>query len=251
LVEDQQTESFYDAAPLEPHLLYQGEIIIDQPVLYPIKASRWLMVRTYKGGSVLEAIQNGQTPTGLKVWDSNKVDLLWDEHKLGDFALGQLQKVPALVLSQTCDIGTKDSIQIAPIFPAPQDDSYVGKLLRLDIFSAFPIPPHPPEIETNSFADLEQIQSVPKSYLKRIKPEHHFRLRPENILNLQRHITRFFGRPNSFDAGADKVPREGKYLCIRCVYSNGIISSIELKEKADFPRCSKCGGPQWIFTAGK
>jgi hypothetical protein len=247
LVEKIDQNDFYDAAPLEPHLVYQGEVLVDVPILYMSKISRWLLVRTGKGGSVMEALQNGQTPGTVKVWDSNKTDILWNEHQEGDYALGQLSKAPVLVLSQTCDIQTKQSIQVAPILPAPDDGSYVGRLERHEIFSAFPIAPHPPEIENFRFADFEQIQSVHKSYIKRLKPEHHFRLSPANVRLLQRSITRYYGRPNSFDAESDRVPRSGTYLCTSCFYMKGVVSEAILEEKSPFPPCAKCHGGQWVL----
>src|SRR5258708_32525550 len=110
------------------------------------KMSRWLLVRTGSGRPVLEALQNGQTPGTVKVLDSNRSQILWNEAGEGDFALGRLLKIPVLVLSQNCDIQQKDSIQVAPIFKAPDDGSYLGKLSRGEIFSAFHVPPHPPDI---------------------------------------------------------------------------------------------------------
>jgi hypothetical protein len=244
LVDDKEN-SFYDAAPLEPHLVYQGEILTDVPIFNMPLASRWLLVRTGKGGPVMEALNSGQTPGLVKVWDSNKTEQLWNEAGVGDYALGYLRKVPVLVLSQTCDIAQKTFIQIAPVFTAEGDPKHIERLAAREIWSAFPLIAHAPQIAQLSFADLEQIQAIHKSYIKRIKPEQHFRISPANVRELQYFITRYFGRPNSYDADQDKAPREGHYLCVSCFYMHGDVVDTELKEGQDFPHC-ECGGRLWV-----
>jgi hypothetical protein len=72
----------------------------------------------------------------------------------------------------------------------------------------------------HSYADLEQIQAVHKTYVKRLTPEQHVRLNANRTRELQRHITKFFGRPNSFDSRADKAPSKGTYLCVNCFFTS-------------------------------
>jgi hypothetical protein len=247
LVSESSRDKHYDAAPLEPHLLYQGEIVTDLPLLHMPKISRWLLVRTGKGDPVMDALQNGQTPGIVKVLDSNKTAITWDNEQTGDYGLGYLLKTPVLVLNQTCDVQQKDWLQVAPVFPAKGDAAYLQRLERGEIFDSFPLSAHPPEIMVASFADLEQIQAVHKSYIKRVRNNQHFRLAPEKVRRLQSFLTRYFGRPNSFDVDHDSVPRTGTYLCISCFYMDGEISSIDALEDAHFPRCEKCGAGQWIL----
>lgn len=243
-----QNEPFYDAAPPEPHLLYQGEILVDVPLFVMPKESRWLLLRTRSGKPVEEAIQYGNLGGQVLVKDSNQSAEQWDEAGPdGDYAMGRLTKSPVLVLSQTCDIQNKDFIQVAPIYHT-KDDSYLGKLTRGEILSAFHLLPHPPHWATDAYADFEQIQAVHKSYRKQI-PEH-FRLAPLNILRLQQAVTRYFGRPNVYDAHSDIAPVEAIYMCASCFYRNGIVTSVDLKKRDRFGDCKKCGSSGWVIQLG-
>jgi hypothetical protein len=241
------SDEFYDAAPLEPHLLYQGEILVDVPFLDMPKPSNWLLLRTRSGRRVDEALAHGSIGGLVRVLDSNQSREAWAADGKGDFAMALLQKGPVLVLNTTCDLQNKHFMQVAPIFPVGSDAAYLGRLKNDEIISAFWIKMRPPEIPQESYADLELIQAVHKSYVKRIRPEQHFRLSPERVRLLQRTITFYFGRPNSFDRRSDAVPRAGTYLCIRCVYVHGRISSYSLLEGAEFPTCEVCGGTTWIL----
>jgi len=204
---------------------------------------------------VNEALENGAVPGTVRVLDSNQSREQWYSDGLGDFAMAQLDKRPVLVLSQTCDIQNKDFIQVAPILPVStggdagtegeRDD--LDSLKNGEINNAFWLKSHPPEIQTDSFADLTLIQAVHISYVKRLTPAQHFRLGPARTRLLQQFITRYFGRPNSFDSRSDKVPRTGTYLCVGCFYMDARISSVSLEENAEFPLCQTCGGTQWVL----
>ena len=248
-------DDFYDAAPLEPRLLYQGEILTNIPILNMPKPARWLLLRTGSGKRVHEALEHGAKPGTVKVLDSNMSQEQWYADGLGDYAMALLDKRPVLVLSQTCDVQNKDFIQVAPILPVSTEgvETESGDLDNLrngNIMNAFWLKPHPPEIQTHHFADLTLIQAVHKSYLKRIRPEQHFRLGEERTLLLQQFITRYFGRPNSFDSRSDKAPRAGIYLCVSCIYKDARITATTLEEGAAFLDCPTCGPAHWIFKRG-
>lgn len=211
------------------------------------KESRWLLLRTGSGRPVLEALQQGKTPGTVKVWDSNQTQVLWNEVKEGDYAMAHLLKIPVLVLSQTCDIQQKDFIQVAPIFPAAAKTDYLQRLEQGNIFSAFHLPQHAPEITEPSFADLEQIQAVHKSYIRRLASNQHFRIHPSKTRKLQSFLTRYFGRPNAFDSDADICPRTGTYLCVNCFYMKGEVSAVVVQAKQNFEPCNKCGGRSWAL----
>jgi hypothetical protein len=235
---------FYDAAPLEPHLLYQGEILIDVPLLVMPKDSRWQLLRTRSGRRFEEALENGNLGGKVEVLDSNRSEIEWYANPDGDFAAGRLSKRPVLVLSQTCDVQTKDYIQVAPIYTTPKEDS--ERIKSGQLYSAFYLEeylPHLPE----SFADLERMQAVHKSYIRRPVPEIHFRLKDSHSRQLQRFLTRYFGRPNSFDADADTVPRTGTYLCVDCFYFDGKVISISRTDGQEFGNCPSCKGTQWVI----
>jgi hypothetical protein len=198
------------------------------------------------------ALENGTTPGTVRVLDSNQSHEQWYADRLGDCALAQLDKRPVLVLSQTCDIENKDFIQIAPILPAsaPGEElsaEELDTLKRGDIINAYWLKPHPPEIQTHSFADFTLIQAVHTSYVRRIRPDQHFRLRPDWTRLLQQRITRYFGRPNSFDSRSDRAPRAGTYLCVSCFYMQGRITEATLEEGATFPTCSRCDPTHWVL----
>ncbi len=239
---------FYDAAPLEPHLLYQGEILIDTPLLNMPKPSRWLLLRTRSGKQLDEALEQGRLGGLARVLDSNQTKEEWNREDCeGDFVMARLSKRQVLVLSQTCDVQTKNFIQVAPIFPAVADPQYVEKLKKDEVISAIWVKKHPPELKHESYADLELIQAVHQSYLRRISPIHHFRLSESRVRLMQRSITRYFGRPNSFDAGADIAPRLGTYLCVSCFYMDGRVSPVSVAEGQPFTKCEVCGGRAWVL----
>jgi hypothetical protein len=248
-------DDFYDATPLEPHLFYQGEVLVDVPLLNIPKPPRWLLLRTASGRRVHEALEHGAKPGTVRVLDSNMSREQWYADGLGDYAMALLDKCPVLVLSQTCDVQNKDFIQVAPILPvstegeeaAPED---LDNLRNGDIINAFWLKPHPPEIRTHHFADLTLIQAVHKTYLKGIRPQQHFRLSADRTLLLQQFITRYFGRPNSFDSRSDKAPRAGTYLCVSCFYRGARITATTLEEGTAFLDCPTCGPAHWILQGG-
>jgi hypothetical protein len=133
---------------------------------------------------------------------------------------------------------------------SPDDLDLLDRLKRSDIISAFWLPPHGPEIQTHSYSDLELIQAIHKSYIKRIRVEQHFRLKPIRTRELQRVVTRYFGRPNSFDSHSDRVPRTGTYLCVGCFYMDARVTPTELTEGVAFQQCPACRGTQWVAKGG-
>lgn len=239
--------NFYDAARFEPHLLYQGEVLADVPILNMPKPTRWLLLRTKSGKPLDEALKNGQLGGLAKVLDSNQTAEEWDAAPEGDFAMARLSKRPVLLLSQTCDIQNKNFIQVAPIFSVEGDAQYVEKLKRGEILSAFWMPKRLPQLPSDGYADFELIQAVHKSYIKSVPLDQHFRLSAASTRLLQRSITRYFGRPNSFDAGADVAPIAGVYLCVACFYLDARISSVQLNAGESFRFCDTCKGRAWII----
>jgi hypothetical protein len=235
---------FYDAAPLEPHLLYQGEILIDVPLLVMPKDSRWQLLRTRSGRRFEDALEHGNLGGKVEVLDSNRSAIEWYANPDGDWAAGRLSKRPVLVLSQTCDVQTKDYIQVAPIYPVPRED--LERVKNGALYSVFYLQPHAPEFG-DSFADLEKMQAVHKSYIRR--PILHFRLTDYRVRELQRFLTRYFGRPNSFDADVDAVPRTGSYLCVDCFYFDGKVASISRAQGEEFGECPGCNGTKWVIQA--
>jgi len=209
------------------------------------KESRWQLLRTQSGRRLEEALQNGNLGGKVRVEDSNRSEVEWYAYPDGDFAAARLTKRPVLVLSQTCDVQNKDYIQVAPVFPAPPAD--VERLSGgNEFYSAFYLRPHPPEFD-HSFADLERMQAVHKSYIRRPLPGVHFRLTDAKTRDLQRFVTRYFGRPNSFDSDTDRVPRTGTYLCVDCFYFDGRVMSRPRTEGEEFGICPACRGTKWVI----
>jgi len=237
--------AFYDLAPVEPNLIYQGEILIETPLLLVQKEKRWLLLRTRSGRTIHEALKGGSLSGPVNVLDSNQTEIEWRNAVDGDSAVGYLTKRPVLVLSQNCDIENKDFIQVAPIYPA--DDLEAVKQLKSgnELYSAFFLEAHLPHFP-DSFADLERIQAVHKSYIKRPDADKHFRLSPTQIRLLQRHITRYFGRPNSYDARVDKAPSTDTYLCADCFYLSGVATAIDLRAGEAIRPCEICAGVTWV-----
>lgn len=243
---ESKNNDFYDAAPLEPHLLYQGEILADVPFLNMPKDARWLLLRTRSGKMVNEALQGGSLGGVVKVLDSNQSKEQWYNGTDGDFAMARLSKRPVLVLSQTCDVQTKQFIQIAPIFTAEGTSEHLARLRQGKILSAFWLKAHAPHL-SESYADLELIQAAHRSYLNRLLPTQHFRLTHARTRDLQRFVTRYFGRPNSFDVGVDHAPSDGIYLCVSCFYMDGNVTPLTRTAGQDFELCTVCGGRAWVL----
>lgn len=244
---DRPPEEFYDSNPLEPNQLYQGEILADLPILSMPKPSRWQLLRTRSGRRVEEALQHGNLGGLVYVVDSNQSAEHWQADNLGDYAMGVLDKRPVLVLNQNCDVQYNHFVQVAPIYPIDSDKTNIDELRAGAIFSVFWMAKKPPEIPEESYADLELIQAVHKSYIKRIRPNQHFRLNSDRIRLLQRTITRYFGRPNSFDSRNDLVPRTGVYMCVGCFYMDARVTAMSLNEGSDFSNCEVCGGSGWVL----
>lgn len=243
---DGTPEEFYDSNPLEPNQLYQGEILADLPILSMPKPSRWQLLRTKSGRRVEEVLQHGNLGGLVCVLDSNQSTEQWRADNLGDYAMGILDKRPVLVLNQNCDVQHNHFLQVAPIFSADTGSPNIEKLRAGEIFSTFWMAKKTPEIPEESYADLELIQAVHKSYIKRIRPDQHFRLGPGRIRLLQRTITRYFGRPNSFDSRADLAPRTGIYMCVACFYMDARVTAVSLVEGSNFTACNTCGGTGWV-----
>lgn len=219
------------------------------------KETRWLWVETRSGRPIDVALKQGGLGGHVYVHDSNRTAIKWEQSPEGIFAIGRVSKRPMLVLSQTCDVHTKDFIQAAPIFSFPPaltqaDEEHMERVKRGQLYSVFPLEKHPPELVSDCYAEFELIQAVHKSYIKRPDPAKHFRLSPNQILKLQQGITRYFGRPNSYDAGVDKVPRSGGYLCVGCFHWYGSATEIHLEEGQDFDVCPKCREKKWTPNLG-
>jgi hypothetical protein len=241
-------EDFYDCSPVEQDQLYQGEIIVDVPILImPKTMGGWTLLRTRSGRRIDEALQHGSISGPVNVLNSNQSKEQWYSDDRGDFAMALLDKRPSLVLSQTCDVQTKNFIQVAPIYPATSSEEALERLKTGRIYSAFWLKAHPPEIPQDSYADLERLQAIHKSYIKRIKQEQHFRLKADRIRLLQRAITNYFGRPNSYDARNDKAPSCGAYLCVWCFYMDGVVTQAQLDQGSPFTLCPTCGHDQWVM----
>jgi hypothetical protein len=235
---------FYEAAPVEPLSIYQGEILVEVPLLLVKKESRWLLLRTRSGKTIDEALHNGELGGTVQVLDSNQSAEKWRTAIDGDSVVAYLTKRPVLVLSQTCDIENKDFIQVAPIYRA--DPADVPRLQDgNDMYSAFYLPGRPPQFP-DSYADFERMQAIHKTYIKRLNPDQHFRLKDKHVRELQSRITRFFGRPNSYDARIDKTPSADTFLCVDCFYFDGNATAIKCEKNENFPECAVCGGHSWL-----
>jgi hypothetical protein len=237
---------FYEAAPVEPLLVYQGEILVETPLLLVRKETRWLLLRTNSGRTIHEALRDGGIGGKVNILDSNRTAIEWRNATDGDSAVAYLTKRPVLVLSQTCDIQNKDFIQVAPIYDAAKDD--VERLKAGELYSAFYVEPHQPHFG-HAYADLERMQAIHKSYIKRPDPDKHFRLADKHVRELQRYLTRYFGRPNSYDVKTDKAPIDGTFLCVDCFYFDGIATAVTYKAGEPFHVCDKCKGEKWIRKA--
>ncbi len=238
---------FYDTIPLESDQLYQGEIITQVPILSSPKPPRWQLLRTWSGTRIEDVLQGGTTETRVRVLDSNQSLMEWFSGDRGEFVVAQLDKRPCLVLTQNCSLENNKFFQVAPIFSAEGNQPLIEKLKSRLIYTATWLKSHPPQIPDDSYADFELMQSVHKSYFRRILPAHHFRLSPQRIRILQSDVTRYFGRPNSFDSRSDKAPGDGTYLCVSCFYLTALITEQVARKDDVLSVCPRCNGTFWVL----
>lgn len=238
--------SWYERDPKDASL-YQGDVVSDVPiVLMPPAEGPWTILRPSPPHTV-EQVLAGQTPRTLKPHPESSRPDAWE---LGsDLVLAKGFRQQVTIITQSCDLGTRNWIQVAPVFPASKltDPGKRASLANNEIGYMFVLPADPPHMTEDSFADLNMLTSVHKSYLRRAKLV--LRLTASARALYQRHLASLHGRPFSFNL-RDTVPQTGEYLCHRCFFSRAEISRAQHEQGQPFGRCSGCGDDAlWILRA--
>jgi hypothetical protein len=238
--------SWYSGAP-EDDSLYQGDVVKNVPVvLMPPVQGPWIILRPSPPQTV-EQVLAGQTPRVLKPHAESARPDAW---QLGrDLVLAKGVRNDVMVVTQSCDLGVRNWIQVAPIYPAStiEDAGKRDSLGRNEIGYMFVLPEDPPRMPVTSFAELSQITSVHKSYLRRAERSVH--LAPTARALFQKHLAVLHGRPFSYNL-RDVVPQSGEYLCHACFVNRRVIARGEHQQGQPFGECPTCGvDALWILPA--
>jgi len=232
----------------DPHgeSFYQGDVVRDVPVVLmpPAGDAPWTLLRPSPPHTV-EQVLAGQTPRTLKPHPESSRPDAW---RLGaEIVLAKGIKAPAMVVTQTCDLDSRNWIQLAPVFPASkiEDPRKRASLGVNEIGYMFILPADPPRLAEDSYADLSMITAVHKSYLRRGGLV--VRLKSPIRALYQRHLANLHGRPFSFNVH-DIVPETGPYGCHNCYLRHGRITRAELVEGQPCTACPSCGEEAlWIM----
>ncbi len=233
---------------LEPGSLYQGDVVASVPVVFmpPSGDGQWTLLRP-SPPHTLEQVLAGQTPRVLKPHPEGSRADAW---QLGqDLVLAKGIRKSVMIVTQSCDIVSRNWIQVAPVFPATSitDAAKRASLAVNRIGYMFFLPTETTHLAEDSFAELSMITCVHKSYLRRVEPI--LRLSSTARALLQKHLANLHGRPFSFNL-RDDVPESGEYLCHRCFLIRGRIAREPHEQGQKFRACPVCGDDAlWILLA--
>jgi hypothetical protein len=224
----------------EPDLtsIHQGDVIEGLPVIFapPAPNGPWVLLRPWAKVTLQQALA-GMLPSSFRPYAEPDCPApTWLENE--ELVVAKAVRRPTLVLTQTCDIGHRNHFQVACVY----SEGLLGAAKRESLSGGrvgylFQLPPVASGEEA-LFADLTQITSVHKSYLKFATVKR--RLSPFASALLQNKLALFHGRPFGFDI-TDKVPQSAQYRCARCFYESGVISERDLDADGLFPSCARCG----------
>jgi DNA-directed RNA polymerase subunit RPC12/RpoP len=228
--------------------LYQGDVVGNVPVVFmpPAGDGPWTILRPSPPQTV-EQVLAGQTPRVLKPHAESARPDAW---QLGqDLVLAKGIRKSVMIVTQSCDLVSRNWIQVAPVFPGLTiaDPAKRASLAINEIGYMFVLPADPPRMTEDSYAELSMITSVHKSYLRRIEPT--LRLTSTTRALLQKHLANLHGRPFSFNL-RDTVPQTGEYLCHRCFLNIGEIAQRQHEQGQPFGECPRCGvDALWMLRA--
>jgi hypothetical protein len=239
--------SWYDRGPDEASL-YQGDVISNVPIVLmpPAGGGPWTILRPSPPQTV-EQVLAGQTPRVLKPHAESARPDAWQDGQ--DLVLAKGIRKSVMIVTQSCDLTSRNWIQVAPVFPASaiQNVEKRASLTINEIGYMFFLPGDPPHVE-NSFADLSMLTSVHRSYLRGAQRTLHLTSTARALF--QKHLANLHGRPFSFNL-RDDVPESGEYLCHHCFLARGVISRSQHEQGQRFRECGSCGEDAlWILLAG-
>lgn len=239
--------SWYERA-VDSGSLYQGDVIGRVPVVFmpPAGGGQWIILRPSPPQTVAQVLA-GQTPRVLKPHPESSRPDAW---QLGqDLVLAKGIRQSVMIVTQSCDLGHRPWVQVAPVFPASKIQSAAKResLAINEIGYMFYLPADPPRLLENSLADLSMITSIHESYLRGTTAA--LRLTSSARALFQKHLANLHGRPFSFNL-KDDVPESGEYLCHQCFIQHRRISMGVHQQGQKFNPCPLCGTDAlWILPS--
>lgn len=203
----------------------------------------WVLLRPSAPLTLEQAIA-GNIPKNFRpVMEGSSADAWRSPDEL---VLAKATKQKVMIATQTCDLVRRRYVQVLPIHALSIIESeHRRESMRANkIISGFYLPSAPPELSDESYADMNLITSVHRSYVRNsvmLK-----RLSALARVHFQARIAEFFGRPFGFNV-TDEVPQQASYLCVRCFLSSATVSQLDMQPGPSFAECPGCGpAALWI-----
>jgi hypothetical protein len=230
--------SWYDRDP-DRGSFYQGDVVSKVPVVFlpPLGDGGWLLLRPDTQHS-LEQVLAGQSPKYLKLHSEVTLPDPWRLGKELVFAKAEMTNI--ILVTQTCDLDHRNFVQVAPVYPA---SGLLGPARRESLKTnsinhMFFLPADGGQLAEDSFAELSQITSIHKSYLRGANLA--TRLTSLGRVRFQNQLANLHGRPFGFNT-RDLVPQTAEYLCMNCAVSMGKGARRRLDAGTACPPCDSCG----------
>jgi hypothetical protein len=228
---------WYDSSP-DPIGFFQGDILERVPVVFmpPAGSGKWVLLRP-SFPVTLEQALGGNTPKVFRPFVAGTAPEEWKAPD--ELVLAKATRRAIMVITQTCDLERRNSVQVAPVYPARSlSENKQASLEKNEVNYLFYLPMAEPGLSEKSFADLSQITSVHTSYVREAKLAK--RLSNEGRARLQMHLANLHGRPFGFSA-KDNVSQGGEYLCLRCFLAAAVVEKKSLNAGTTFGDCGGCG----------
>jgi len=228
---------WYDSDP-DPNGFFQGDILERVPVVFmpPAGSGKWVLLRPSFPVTLEQALA-GNTPKGFRPFVAGTAPEEWKTPD--ELVLAKATRRVVMVITQTCDLERRNSVQVAPVYPARSlSESKQASLEKNEVNYLFYLPMSGHDLTEKSFADLSQITSVHNSYMREAKLAK--RLSNEGRARLQMHLAKFHGRPFGFSK-EDKVSQGGDYLCLHCFLTAAVVERRTLTADVAFGDCNRCG----------
>jgi hypothetical protein len=228
---------WYDNDPDLSHL-YQGDVLEGVPVVFgPPKSKRWILLRPQPKGSPIESAESGPPKSFRADVDAN-FPTAWQ--KTDELVLARAWVGRIMIVSQSCDLDWRKHIQVAPVAEAEPDFSGddLIHLLENDFGYLFSLPADPPHFPA-SYADLSRITSVDGSYFR---PDALVRrLSSKGMMELQKSLSDFYGRPFGFNTQDTVPPHAAMYACASCFLQGRAPMKRTISNSGErFPPCPVC-----------
>ncbi len=236
----------YDAKP-DKTSLYQGDVLDDIPLIFiPEKLSKWLILRPDPKSTTtdVDEVLGGRIPKWFRAQAEGSVKDAWTFGNKEEFVAAKAKKTRVIIVTQTCDLVQRSAYQVAPVHSANGLSQKDKENLQLNNFYyMFYLPARPPAIPEDSYADLSQIQNVPRTYFKADAVVSRFSEAAR--VDFQAQVAEYFGRPFGFNV-RDRSPHTAEFVCVRCFYGHYQLEKRAVTKGDRFPECDKCGDGLWV-----